>query len=239
MAGTDVFDLALTAPAGTPLLIERPDGHTSTTDLDWWLHRDNARPPADLAALDWAAAPGSALDIGCSTGRHLHYLQQRGITALGIDTSAAAIGLARAAGLDARLADARHFTPPGPVDTVVALGGGLGIAGTRQAADAFLARLASWLTPAGQVIVSSVDWTATADQHRAWVDDARAQGRYPGDVALRLRHGTSTGEQFDWTWIDPSTLTAVADSAGLRIAALRRFGPAWYGAVLTRTEAIQ
>lgn len=28
----DIFDHALTAPDGPPLLIERTDGHTSTTD---------------------------------------------------------------------------------------------------------------------------------------------------------------------------------------------------------------
>jgi SAM-dependent methyltransferase len=231
---SSVFDAALTAPAGTLLLAERSDGHISTTDLDWWLRRNGARPPADLPALDWAGAPGSALDVGCSTGRHLEYLRQRGITAYGIDTSAAAVGLARAAGLDARRADARRFTPPRPVDTVVALGGGLGIAGSRDNAGEFLARLASWLTPAGQVIVSSVDWTATAGQHRTWIDGARAAGRYPGDVTLRLRHGRSTGEEFGWTWIDPATLESIAASAGLRITARHRFSPAWYGAALTR-----
>ena len=194
MTDTDVFDLALTAPGGIPLLVERSDGHTSTTDLDWWLRREGAQPPGDLAALDWATAPGTALDIGCCTGRHLHHLAERGITATGIDTSPAAVRIAQAAGLDACLADAHHFTPTAPVDTVVALGGGLGIAGTRAAADAFLARLAGWLTPNGQIIVSSVDWTATADQHRTWVDAAHANGRYPGDVRVRLRHGDRTGE---------------------------------------------
>lgn len=233
----DIFDFALTAPSeGTPLLIERSDGHLSTADLEWWLRRDNARPPADLPALDWVGAPGTALDIGCSTGRHLEILQEHGVTATGIDTSPAAVSLAREAGTDARLADVRDFDPPYPFDTVVALGGGLGIAGTRQAASGLLARLADWLAPAGKIVVSSVDWTATADQHRAWIDAARAGGRYPGDVTLRLRYGDRAGEQFAWTWIEPATLAAVADSAGLRITAQHRFGPAWYGAALARVD---
>lgn len=236
MTSTDIFEVALTdRRAGTPLLIERSDGHVSTSDLDWWLRRDDARPPGDLKALNWAVTPGTALDIGCSTGRHLEILQQCGITATGIDTSAAAVSIAQAAGLDARVADVWDFTPPEPVDTVVALGGGLGIAGTRQNADVFLARLAGWLAPGGRIVLSSVDWTATADQHRAWLDAARKENRYPGDVMLRLRYGDSTSEPFPWTWIDPDTLTAIAGSAGLQISAIERFGPAWYGAALTRT----
>jgi cyclopropane fatty-acyl-phospholipid synthase-like methyltransferase len=229
----DILGHALTSTGQAPLLVERSDGHTSTTDLDWWLRRDGARPPGDLAALDWAA-PGTAEDIGCCTGRHLEHLTQRGITAHGIDTCPSAINLARAAGTNADIADARTYTPPQPVDTVIALGGGPGIVGTLTAVPPFLARIASWLTPTGQVIISSVDWTATADQHRHWIDQATAAGRYPGDVRLRLRHETTVGDWFDWVWIDPDTLETTAHQAGLRIAGLRRFGPAWYAATLRR-----
>lgn len=192
-------------------------------------------PPSDVAALDWiTTVPGTVLDIGCCTGRHLKHLAERGLTATGIDTSAAAIRLAQQAGLNAHLADAHHYTPTAPVDTVIALGGGLGIAATRQGAPAFLAHLASWLTPTGALIVSSVDWSATASahQHRTWTETALAEGRYPGDVRLRLRHGTLTGGWFDWTWIDPATLRDVAAEAGLTVSATRRFGTSWYAALL-------
>lgn len=235
---TDVYEHALTAPAGTPLLIERADGHASTADLDWWLRRPGARPPADLPAIDWAASPGTAIDVGCATGRHLEHLAERGITAYGIDTSPAAIRLARDQGLDARHADARDHTPDAPVDTVLLLGGGLGIAGTRHNTSPFLARIAQWIIPGGQIITSSVDWTATAstEPHRAWVNKARDQGRYPGDVTLRLRHGAHAGEPFAWTWIDPGTLTSLAAAAWLQITTLERYGPAWYAAALTQTR---
>jgi Methyltransferase domain len=229
----DILGQALSCPDGAPLLVERSDGHTSTTDLDWWLRRDGARPPADLSALDWAD-PGLAEDIGCCTGRHLEALTERGITAHGIDTCAPAVALARACGTRADVADAHTYTPPQPVDTVIALGGGLGIAGTLKATPVFLARLASWLTPCGQLIVSNVDWTGTAEHHRTWVDQATTEGRYPGEVRMRLRHQQAVGDWFDWVWIDPDTLHTLADQASLHITTMRRFGPAWYAASLRR-----
>ncbi|MFF9795461.1 class I SAM-dependent methyltransferase [Streptomyces bacillaris] len=231
---TDIFGNALTHPGTGPLLIERSDGHTSTTDLGWWLHQYEARPPGDLAALDWAG-PGIAEDIGCCTGRHLAYLAARGINAHGIDTCEAAIIRARQAGNRADVADAHTYTPPQPVNSVIALGGGPGIAGTLAAVPDFLRHLASWLAPGGQLIVSSVDWTATADQHRTWVDQATSEGRYPGDVRLRLRHDGQTGDWFDWVWLDPDTLEKTAEKAGLHVAQVRRFGPAWYAATLRRS----
>ncbi|MGH3887188.1 MAG: class I SAM-dependent methyltransferase [Pseudonocardiaceae bacterium] len=227
----DVLGHALTAPGRSPLLVERTDGHTSTTDLGWWLGRPGARPPSDLTALDWAG-PGTAEDIGCCTGRHLQHLTDRGITAHGIDTCRAAVGLARAANTSADVADAHTYTPPQPVNTVLALGGGLGIAGTLDQVPVFLSHLASWLAPGGQLIVSSVDWKATADEHHAWVTKATTEGRYPGDVRLRLRYENSVGAWFDWTWIDPDTLAAATEQTGLRVGDIRRFGPAWYGARL-------
>jgi SAM-dependent methyltransferase len=241
---TDLFSLALTAPPGTPLLVERADGHTSTTDLDWWRRLPGARPPSDFPALRWAGA-GTALDIGCCTGRHLQFLTSRGIDAHGIDTCPAAVDLARAAGARAELADARTYSPPRLCDTVLALGGGPGIAGTLADVPGFLAHLASRLRrPGGRLIISSVDWTVTAgtDQHRAHVQAARAAGRYPGEVRLRLRLPPDTpgeqgpaGEWFDWVWLDPATLSHAADTAGLAITDLVRFGATWYAASLRRT----
>lgn len=61
----------------------------------------------------------------------------------------------------------------------------------------------------------------------------------PGDIRLRLRlrlrHGEQTGDWFDWVWLDPDTLEKTAGQAGLRVAEVRRFGPAWYAATLHRT----
>ncbi len=229
---SDVLGVALAdSAAGQPLLVERVDGHLSTADLDWWLRRPGARPPADVVALDWITGE-TVIDVGCATGRHLEILAGRGLSATGIDICARAIEIARAAGLAAEVADAHRYQPPNFADTVLALGGGPGIAGSRAAAAAFLARLASWLTPRGALIVSSIDWRI-GDRHRDWIRSATAQGRYPGDITMRLRYGDLVGDWFTWVWLDPDTLSQVCADAGLVITHLRRWG-SWYAAMLNR-----
>jgi SAM-dependent methyltransferase len=229
----DVLHAALTSPIPREaLLIERTDGHTSAADLDWWLRRDDARPPADLEILT-RIAEGPVLDVGCCTGRHLEQLAHQGVEALGIDICVGAVDLARRAGLAAEVADVHRYHPPLSMKAVLALGGGLGLAGTRSCTSQLLERLASWLTGDGLLLVSSIDWTATIDKHRAWVDAAIDAGRYPGEVRLRLRYGELIGDWFEWVWLDPATLRATCQTLGLAVASIQRWG-AWYGAVIER-----
>lgn len=232
----DPMRMAIAESGAAPLLLERTDGHISTTDLRWWLGLEESHPPVDFPALDWVT-PGLALDIGCSTGRHLTHLGEHGVDAHGIDICAPAVELARAANTSAEVADVYAYTPSQPMDTVIALGGGLGIAGTRAKAPEFLDLLASWLAPGGSIIASSVDWTATADQHQRWIDAANADDRHPGDVRVRLRYRDIVGNWFDWTWLEPDTLEQSAHACGLTVTRMSRFSRAWYAAQLTRTTA--
>lgn len=229
----DVLDRALAAPvAGQPLLVERIDGHTSTADLDWWLRREHARPPADVALLDHVRS-GPVLDVGCATGRHMERLARTGIAVHGIDVCPEAIRQARAAGLSAEVADVHSYQPPQQLQAVLALGGGIGLAGQRSQVPNLLATLVSWLTPEGVLAISSIDWSTTADKHREWVDTASRAGRYPGEVRLRLRYGDLAGDWFDWVWLDEASLEDDCAQAGLTIERICRWG-AWYGAVIKR-----
>lgn len=233
--GDDVLGMALTAPMpGQPLLVERSDGHTSVTDLAWWLRSPEARPPTDVGALKWVRS-GLVLDVGCCTGRHLELLADSGVAGYGIDTCAAAIGLARDAGVACEQADAWTYRPAQAVDWVLTLGGNLGIAGSLGKLPRFLGRLAAWLAPGGALVVSSVDWRRSALQHRGWIASRQAQGRYPGETRLRLRYGLQAGDWFDWLLVDPDALQESCADLGLSVAGLERWGNK-YAALLRREQ---
>jgi SAM-dependent methyltransferase len=53
--------------------------------------------PQERALLDLVEEP--VLDVGCGPARHARLLQARGLTAIGLDRSLLALGLARALGL--------------------------------------------------------------------------------------------------------------------------------------------
>lgn len=214
-------------PPGQTLLTERADGHVSTTDLAWWLRDPQAEPPADLAALD-LIHEGESLDVGCATGRHLDALRERGLYGEGIDTCAHAVALARANGHACEHADIWHYRPTRPFDTVLLLGGNLGIAGHLIRLAPFLSRLRDLITPGGSLVVTSVDWrrtTQTHPQHRAHSLQQRAIGRYPGEVQLRLRLGERASSWFPWVWIAPDILTDTAARIGLQPATMLSWGP--------------
>jgi SAM-dependent methyltransferase len=80
------------------------------------------------------------LDVGCGPARHARLLQAAGLTAIGLDQSALALGLARSLGLRHWLhADARVGALPS-VRTALLLDGNLGLAGTPDDAVRLLHR---------------------------------------------------------------------------------------------------
>lgn len=182
-----VMGRALAGSGDASLDVERSDRHCSRAELRWWLRDPGARAPRDLAALDWIKR-GPVLDIGCATGRHVEALRARQIAATGIDTCVTAVQLARRAGCPCRVGDVWNLTAPAGYAAITALGGNLGIAGTRARLPAFLSLLARSVQPGGMVIVSSVDWCASEEQHGSFMAAQRRAGGYPGDVRMRLRY---------------------------------------------------
>jgi len=210
------MDLALLDNAVQPLHVERSDGHTSTADLRWWLGDSRARPPVELSALE-LIEEGSVLDVGCATGRHLKLLQARGLAVYGIDTCPSAVAIARRGGVNCKVADVWRFNTDRRFRTVMALGGNLGIAGRSGRLGSYLRLLSSFLDHGGRILLSSVDWRRSASRHAEFVTRQKEEGRYPGDVRLRLRYGDAVSAWFEWLWADLDLLRNQADAVGHRI----------------------
>ena len=106
----------------------------------------------ERALLDLVQGP--VLDVGCGPARHGRLLQGRGLTAIGLDRSLLALGLARSLGLRQWLhADVRDGPLP-PARTALLLDGNLGLAGTPAGAAQLLHRLAAACGPGGRLLVS-------------------------------------------------------------------------------------
>jgi SAM-dependent methyltransferase len=106
----------------------------------------------ERALLDLVQGP--VLDIGCGPARHARLLQGRGLTAIGLDRSLMALGLARLLGLRHWVhADVRSGPLP-PAHTALLLDGNLGLAGTPAAAGQLLHRLAAACGPGGRLLLS-------------------------------------------------------------------------------------
>ncbi|MER7071816.1 methyltransferase domain-containing protein [Terrabacter sp. NPDC000476] len=150
---------------------------------------------ADRLVLRRTAGP--VLDVGCGPGRMVAESRRRGRVALGIDVSAAAVGIARAAGIPVLLRSVFDPLPgEGIWGTTLLLDGNIGIGGDPPA---LLARCASLTAPGGTVVVEAHPETGRhARFHAELVDE---QG--------------TTSAAFPWAQVGSRALVELAAGAGL------------------------
>jgi SAM-dependent methyltransferase len=154
------FDAAL---RGAPARLVRSDGAEVPLAVQRW-HADAAGEDAWLLGR----CSGPVVDLGCGPGRLVVALTRRGIPALGVDVSAAAVARCRARGAAALRRDV-FAAIPGRWDHVLLADGNIGIGGDPVR---LLRRAAALLRPGGSVLVETdpdpaACWTGTARVHTA------------------------------------------------------------------------
>ena len=147
LLGAAMVDFA--AGRRAPVWLRVAPGRRLTHDLAAYFAPVTAYERALLRLVE-----GPVLDIGCGPARHARLLQARGLTAIGLDRSLLALGLARSLGLRHWLhADARSGPLPA-VRTALLLDGNLGLAGTPAGVVQLLHRLATACGPGGRLLVA-------------------------------------------------------------------------------------
>lgn len=122
------------------------DGRALSTPAHRWV---DALTAEDEAVLARAAPP--VLDVGCGPGRHVLALAERGVVALGIDITPAAVDLARRRGAPVLARSVFDRVPgAGRWASALLLDGNLGIGGHPAA---LLERVAALLAPCGTLLV--------------------------------------------------------------------------------------
>ncbi|MGH9116530.1 MAG: class I SAM-dependent methyltransferase, partial [Acidimicrobiales bacterium] len=187
---------------GGAVSVTEPGAATATLDPPRWLAPAS---PADDAVL--ATVHGPVLDVGCGPARHVRALLDRGVPALGIDVSPAAIRLARRRGATVLLRSIYDRVPgAGRWRAVLLLDGSIGIGGDPAA----LLRRAASLTADGGTVLVEVEPPEVATT----------------SVTLRLdRHGPS----FRWGRVGVDGLAGLARDSGLVVDRAEPVGTRWFG----------
>ena len=164
----------------------------------------------DDAVLARAVPP--VLDVGCGPGRHVLALAQRGVVALGIDITPAAVELARRRGAPVLARSVFDRVPgAGRWACALLLDGNLGIGGDPSA---LLERVASLLAPGGTVLV-----------------EVDPPGTPTGAEVARFEIGGVEGPWFAWTSVGADEVSAPAGAAGLVVEHVWPSGDRWFGAL--------
>jgi SAM-dependent methyltransferase len=199
----DVYAIAL-ADTSRPLIARGPTGAARPVGLARWLEPAGV---VDDRVLERVRGP--VLDIGCGPGRHVHALARRGVLAVGVDVSAAAVSLARRRGavaLQASVFD--HLPGAGRWRTALLLDGNIGIGGSPAL---LLARVASLLAPGGEVLAELAPPGQGIHRHE-----------------LRLEHGHVSSTWFAWATVSVDAVGEPATAAGLTVSESWCDGRRWF-----------
>lgn len=163
-----------------------------------------------------AEARGRVLDVGAGAGCHSLVLQERGFDVTSIDISPLSCEAMQQRGLHQvqciNLFDRRLI---GPFDTILMLMNGTGIVGKLRNMPDFLQRITELLAPDGQLLIDSSDLKYLYENEDGTYD-IDPMGPYYGEVDYQMVYRKVKGEAFDWLYVDPRTLSLLAESNGLR-----------------------
>jgi SAM-dependent methyltransferase len=175
-------------------------------------------PELERTALD--ECRGRVLDLGAGAGAHSLELQNRGFQVKAVDVSAGAVQIMQQRGvrevachdvfeLSTRLSEERY-------DTLLMLMNGLGVVGTLEGLEKFLALARPLLVPGGQILATSSDISYLyEDEDGALVFDLNAP--YYGEVEYQMSYAGQTGPTFHWLFADPTIVQDYAEAAGYEV----------------------
>ena len=177
------------------------------------------RSYAEMPKLEQKAlqlANGNVLDVGCGTGSHALYLQEKGFDVTAIDISANAIKACELRGLkNAKVQDIMQLEGD-KFDTILLLMNGAGMCGKLKNIPNFLQKLKALLTDEGQILVDSSDIIYMFDEDEDGGKWIPTDVDYYGEVVFDIAYKGEKEASFDWMYIDYNTLQNAADANGLQ-----------------------
>ena len=169
--------------------------------------------PIEQKAL--TLAKGRILDVGAGTGSHVLYLQEKGLDAVALDISPAAIQICQLRGVKQTvISDILDYQ--GKFDTILLLMNGIGISKRLSLIDIYLQKLKSLLNEDGQILTTSTDiiYMFDQDEDGSYIIPFNEETEYYGELIYTI-HYKGENESFPWLFIDYNTLQRAANNNGL------------------------
>jgi SAM-dependent methyltransferase len=201
-------------------IAEREDGLISASP--WPLryfagYRDWSKRERQAARL----VKGRVLDVGCGAGRFALHLQKQGHEVTAIDNSPGAVKVSRLRGVKKALLrpieEIGKF-PARSFDSVIMMGNNFGLFGSFYKARRLLRDFARITSPEGQIIAQTMDPYQTKEPlHLAYHRQNRRRGRMAGQIRIRIRHGKTIGQWFDYLLVSQNELKKIVSGTAWQV----------------------
>jgi SAM-dependent methyltransferase len=203
-------------------IVERDDGYFSAHQSprvyfseykDW--------PLIEQKAMGFVK--GTVLDIGCGAGRHALYLQQKGFSGVGVDSSPLAVKVCKLRGLKkASVMSLENLRfKPGTFGTVLLLGGNFGLMGNPGKARRLFKKLRRITSKNAVIIAETRDPYKTDNPlHLEYHKLNRSKGRLGGQTRIRVRFEKTVTRWIEWLIVSKEEMEQLIGGTGWKI---RRF----------------
>jgi SAM-dependent methyltransferase len=170
-------------------------------------------PEIEQKALDMAK--GTILDVGAGSGCHSLVLQNRGLDVCAIDISPLSVETMKERGVK-NVEERDFFTLSGQFDTILMLMNGIGIVGSIERLPDFFRHIDMILAPGGQLLCDSSDISYVFEDEDGFLEYPET-GHYYGEMSYTMQYKDTVGEPFPWLFIDPETLSQIAEQNGYTV----------------------
>ncbi len=157
---------------------------------------------------------GKVLDVGCGSGSHSLYLQDKGIEIKAIDISEGAIEVTKRRGVKhGEVLNVLDETET--FDTILLLMNGTGLFQELKNVSTYLKHLKSLLNSGGQILIDSSDikYMYEDEDGGVWQD---ANNAYYGELDYFLSYKGEKEQPMKWLYLDFNTLQTACTSVELK-----------------------
>lgn len=197
--------------------VESDVAETEYWPVSEFFHTEKEMSQIEMTALELCT--GRVLDVGAGSGSHVLWLQEHGVDAYGIDTSAGAVKVMTERGAkNVRQADFYQLSGE-KYDTLLMLMNGFGIAQSMQNLPRFFAQVSNLLAAGGKLIADSADLLPLFASEDGSVL-INLNDNYHGELQYVMSYKGQRGEPFPWLFIDFDTLQMVAAQHGFVVEKL-------------------
>jgi hypothetical protein len=166
------------------------------------------------------------------------YLQQKGFSVVGVDSSPLAIKVCKLRGLKkARVMSLEGLSfRPGTFDVVLMLGGNFGLMGNPEKARRLLMKLRRITSKKASIIAETRDPYKTDNPlHLEYHRLNRSKGRLSGQTRIRIRFEKTVTEWFEYLMVSKEEMEQLINGTGWRIGQFIDSENASYIAILEKT----